>query len=184
MEKTSILPALVLLLTITVCAGFPGNQDDVGFINDIYREHNKIRNDAGLPEFIVSDPMEEMLAKVGYNTKGHRHSQIGNLKAYASKVSYVGTTETTTFGENVASNSPRRHSAAALVDGWMNSSGHKKNILNRELHYIACTVGSRGNNYSYICAFHGKYSNECSVVLFGDRGKSPRVNFSDRPYSC
>ena len=49
-------------------------------LNDIYREHNKIRNDAGLPEFIVSDPMEEMLAKVGYNTKGHRHSQIGNLK--------------------------------------------------------------------------------------------------------
>merc|ERR1712051_837403 len=80
--------------------------------------------------------MEEMLAKVGYNTKKHGHSQYNNLKAYASEVSYKGTTPTTTFAENVATNSPRRHSAAALVDGWMNSSGHKKNILNRELHYI------------------------------------------------
>jgi len=186
MEKTSILPALVLLLTITVCAGFPqgGDNDEFYFINDVVREHNKIRRDAGLPEFTISTPMEDMLAKVGYNTKRHGHSQYNNLKAYAGEVSYVGTTPTTTFAENVATNSPRRHSAAALVDGWMNSPDHKKNILNRELHYIACTVGSRGNNYSYICAFHGKYSNECSVVLFGDRGKSPRVNFSDRPYSC
>ena len=52
----------------------------MGFINDIYREHNKIRNDAGLPEFEISGPMEDMLAKVGYNTKGHGHSQYDNLK--------------------------------------------------------------------------------------------------------
>jgi len=169
-------------------------------LNDIYHEHNKIRRRSGLPEYIVSGPMEEMLNKVGYNSEWSRingangHSQFKNLASYVDTVSNIGEEETIPYVENFATiteaTEPKGYSAAALVDYWMKESPR---IVVGKYRYIACTVATVPGikppfftRYSYICGFHGKYSDKCTseLTLKWDRGAPRNVIGSERPYGC
>ena len=52
-------------------------------------------------------------------------------------------------GENIyryPSRRDRKRLAKALVDGWMKSPGHRKNILNRDYKHLGVGVASAGRN--------------------------------------
>ena len=49
------------------------------YLEEVYAEHNRIRKDNGLSTLYVDKNLEEMLQRLGYNSKGHDHAQKDNL---------------------------------------------------------------------------------------------------------
>lgn len=92
-------------------------------IADVFDEHNRQRRANGLAPFEfspaislrVSQPFTNGLAT---NNDGIWHNSGTNISKGGG-----------TWGENVASG-PKTESATSLVGRWMNSPGHRKNILN------------------------------------------------------
>lgn len=55
-------------------------------------------------------------------------------------------------GENIAMGYP---TAEAVMDGWMNSDGHRKNILNSDFTKIGIGVYSSGGTLYWVQLFVG-----------------------------
>ena len=121
-----------------------------GFIDDLYKEHNRYRRQYGLPSLKVDKTIEYYLKKlrsVSYSV-GHNHAQSQNLKGenflYFStnsaqllrylllKISfivdynrlctgYIGIRENIYWGYKL--------DARKVMDAWKRSSGHNRNLL-------------------------------------------------------
>ncbi|MEM9567623.1 MAG: CAP domain-containing protein [Cyanobacteria bacterium P01_E01_bin.34] len=90
---------------------------------------NKERTDRGFSALTLSQKLDaaadlhsEDMATNGYFS----HTGLDGSKV-GTRISRAGYTQYNTWGENIAAGYP---SAASVVQGWMNSSGHRKNILN------------------------------------------------------
>ncbi len=55
-----------------------------------------------------------------------------------------------TAGENIAAGYP---TAEAVMDGWMNSDGHRANILSSDFHQFACGVTISNGRYYWVQLF-------------------------------
>jgi uncharacterized protein YkwD len=64
----------------------------------------------------------------------------------------MGGTNFMTMGENIAMGYPDIDS---VVDGWMNSSGHKRNILNKKFTHAGYGYAKKPNGSAYWCAQFG-----------------------------
>jgi uncharacterized protein YkwD len=58
-----------------------------------------------------------------------------------------------TIGENIAYNYP---GAPEVVTGWMNSAGHKANILNPGFTEIGIAIAANSEGELYYCQVFGK----------------------------
>ena len=79
----------------------------------------------------------------------HTNSKESNRKSAKDRLKLAGA-KTGSWGENIAynyasSNSTYLDIADKFLDQWMNSSGHKKNILNTNNEYFGCGVYCSGN---------------------------------------
>lgn len=108
---------------------------------------NSERNAAGLESLTLDAQLSKLaklkaedMAKNGYfsHTSPTYGSAFDMMKSYG--VSYR------TAGENIAKG---QKSAESVMQGWMNSSGHRANILNSAYTHIGVgyAVDSRGNTY-------------------------------------
>lgn len=121
---------------------------------EVFNLINKQRTDNGLSPLKIDNEVQNVArikAKdmVSNNYFSHNSPTYGSpfdmLKSF--KVSY------TTAGENIAGNS----SNSAAVTAWMNSSGHRANILNSSFNYTGIGVVN-GSQYGkiYVQMFIGK----------------------------
>jgi len=108
---------------------------------------NKERNKAGLPDLKASSRLSRLaqlkaedMAKKGYfsHTSPTYGSAFDMMKAYG--ISYK------TAGENIAKGQP---TAQAAMNGWMNSSGHRANILGSKYSEIGVGVAENGKGTIY-----------------------------------
>lgn len=158
--RTLRAPALCLLVaacsTIAVPAttgssGTPPPSDpgSTAIANEIVRETNYQRVSMKLPVFVVSPRLMEAARlhaqqMAQYQRMEHTISaaQYPTLQSRLQAVGY----SYATAAENVAWNSP---SAQAVVGGWMNSAGHRANILNPGLTEIGTAMARSSKGESY-----------------------------------
>lgn len=119
-------------------------KEDESFWDEFYELQNRERD---VP-LIVDNQIEKILEEVGFNTKGHGHRRINQIKKYTLCMSLA-------FAENVSPASGKwgEETPKSLLAGWMDSAGHKRNIQDSNNKYVGCARGRSGSNYSYICAF-------------------------------
>lgn len=142
-------PAETALSTVNTCGG--GTIELNGDEKRTLDLHNQTRVDRGLPRLCVHPVL----------TKAARaHSQEMLDKDYFSHDSYNGETSEErlkrfgytskgysyyTIGENIAWGSGSSGSPDNIFENWMNSSGHKANILNKNFRQIG--IGARTGTY-------------------------------------
>jgi uncharacterized protein YkwD len=84
-----------------------------------------------------------------YNDFGHPTKSLGGIAPIVLAISYFGY-YTKSFGENIFMSSGRSEAevtAELLMNGWMNSPGHRNNLLNPEWTRMTCGIvfSSEGN---------------------------------------
>lgn len=57
------------------------------------------------------------------------------------------------IAENVASHSGSRNAARVVNEQWMNSEGHRRNMLNPEFTEVGIGYASNGNSHYYVQVF-------------------------------
>jgi len=116
---------------------------------EVFHRTNHERASAGLPALaynggcfrMAQDQSEDMLAR-GYFS--HRRPATGNApgESFTERAKRFGLKNW--IGENIA----RNGNAAGVVGRWMNSPGHRKNILNPK--YNSFGVGYREGYYTQV----------------------------------
>jgi len=123
-------------------------QEDKRFWDEFYALQNRERGE----DLIVDEQIEKILEEVGFNTRGHNHKRINQIKGYTKCISgYFAENSSPATGERSGEKTP-----TSLLAGWMRSSGHKRHIQNPRNAYVGCARGRSGSNYSYLCAFRRK----------------------------
>ncbi len=87
--------------------------------------------------------------------------------------------EWSAFGENIAMGytSPK-----AVVDGWMNSADHRKNILNEQYRYLGVGVVESGGSLYWSQAFYSTYvtvTDSYTVNEYGDVNRDGKADAVD-----
>jgi len=155
-------------VSIFLCLALPIVLAD--FLEDVYREHNRVRAKEGMPKLYVDRDLERILQRLGYNGDGHNHRQVNNLQAYAARVTGLSgsydpsTGKARDFLENWAYTYNKKHTAKSLLEEWMGSGGHRSTILDSSWEYMGCGIGQSGREWSYTCAFIRDYKNGCGFL--------------------
>lgn len=117
--------------------------------NEMVRYTNEQRAKQGLPALVASARLMEAARihaqqMATYQRMDHTipGAQYPTLESRLTAVGYVYSNA----AENVAWNSP---SAQAVVGGWMNSAGHRANILNPSLTEIGTAMARSANGEPY-----------------------------------
>jgi len=156
-------------VSIFLCLALPIVLAD--FLEDVYREHNRVRAKEGMPKLYVDRDLERILQRLGYNGDGHNHRQVNNLQDYAVRVTGLSgsydpkTGKPRDFLENYAQSGNFKWTAKDLLNEvWMKSSGHRRTILDSRWEYMGCGIGKSGRDWSYTCAFIRDYKNGCGFL--------------------
>lgn len=145
LTKLALL-TLLLLLPVSGCRRSDENLDLGVNISraEIMFAHNKERMQAGSPSLSRDAVLEERAQKwaewmAQRNSLTHSHLSMGG-------------TDFMTMGENIAMGYPE---IDPVMQGWMNSSGHKRNILNKKFTHAGFGYAKKPNGPAYWCAQFG-----------------------------
>lgn len=132
--RRSVAAALVLVAALAVSALVPTSATAAGGVaGDVFTQTNAQRYKAGVPA-LVSDPALDAAAAEWArhlaSTCTFTHSTSSWRSARVSAAGWIAT------GENIAAG---QADATAAMTGWMNSAGHKANILDKR--YTGMGVG-------------------------------------------
>ena len=142
-------PAEAALVTVKTCGG--GSIDLNSAEKRTLDLHNQTRASNGLPAFCVQRTLQkaarahsqEMLDKDYFSHDSYNGETFGSrLKRFGYTSSGYGYY---TVGENIAWGSGSYGSPGSIFKGWMNSTGHKANILNKNFREIG--IGARTGTY-------------------------------------
>lgn len=140
----SILIAFIFFLTISI-SGCGGNVDLITeeFTPfEVLSEHNKIRYSKNLPVFEIDEELEQKSQSWSESMATKNRLRHGSLNH--SKFSYIG--------ENIAWG---QSSVEEVLDSWMNSKGHRANILNKRYTHIGVGTARRADGRVYWCVQFG-----------------------------
>jgi uncharacterized protein YkwD len=120
---------------------------------------NAQRRHQGLPA-LVYNPQLDRMAKIQAENMAHFQKMAhtlpdAQLPTLGDRAHYVGYP----FGrlaENVALGYP---SAESVVEGWMNSSGHRRNILSRDVSETGIGIARSAAGGLYYCQVFGRQLN-------------------------
>lgn len=123
-------------------------------------EVNKEREKHGLPYLAISSNLSNAAqnhTKYQYNNNKMTHDE--NIKGYRNimdRIKKAGYKNPSAAAENVARG---QRSIAEVMKGWMNSSGHRANILNSR--YTHFGAGKKGQFWTqdFAASFDGKPKN-------------------------
>lgn len=109
--------------------------------------HNRTRVDRGLPRLCVHPALQRAArahSQDMINRDYFSHNTKGSGKTFATRIKEAGY-RYRTAGENIAGGSGSLGSPDSIFKAWMNSSGHRANILNRSFREIG--IGAAAGNY-------------------------------------
>ncbi len=121
-------------------------QLDADAIQAVIDRTNAERHKAGVPPLTVDPRLTDAAERhADRMAKRNRLSHELDGRSVADRARSAGY-EYRTVGENIAWNQP---TAAAVVDDWMTSRGHRRNILSRDFTHIgvAVAMNSKGEPY-------------------------------------
>lgn len=130
----------------------PPSPDNV--LNDLFKLHNEQRTQRGFSELIIDNRLSIAAAKHASWMCDHKtmsHSGLNGTN-HADRIKTEGY-KSSYSGENVAFGYT---SAKAVFDGWMNSRGHRTNILSAR--YMHVGFGMKGNYWCTVFATPGSFS--------------------------
>lgn len=139
-------PVLGLLFSMIVCFFLlkPVLQTDAAapfdvneFVNTASTEINEMRMENGLEPLQTAPLLQKMCQeRADELTKSYAHSRANGDAWYTILTDY-GIDTNCFAGENIAAG---YDTPEGVVEGWMNSAGHRKNILNTNYEYFAVGV--------------------------------------------
>lgn len=109
--------------------------------------HNKARADRGLSRFCVHPALQKAARAHStdmINRDYFSHNTKGSGKTFSTRIKEAGY-RYRTAGENIAGGSGTLGSADSIFKSWMNSTGHRTNILNKNFKEIG--IGAATGNY-------------------------------------
>lgn len=154
------LASLALLLCLNLARA-----EEPDIIQRIIELTNKERKQAGLAELTPSSLLTN--AARGHAANMAQHENLAhNLqgKGVAERVEDAGY-HFMAVGENIAWN---HDSAAAVMKGWMESSGHRHNILNKEYTEIGVAVASNKKGQPYYVQVFGNAMPARAAAVFAE----------------
>lgn len=123
---------------------------------DLYQAHNDIRRNHHCQTLKFNSRLQRAARKhANWMAKNHQMSHTENVPGRASvadraqqaKYSY------SMVGENVACG---QTSVSMVMDGWMNSDGHRRNILNHSFTEIGVGSAKSSTGQIYWCVVFGR----------------------------
>jgi uncharacterized protein YkwD len=149
--------SLVLFAMVVFCAfcALPASKVwAAGAANEIFTLMNRERQKAGLPALRYDAPLSEAAlrrAKELKNVCDHTRPDGSN---YDTVFSECGVSAYKTSGENILWGSGI--TAADAVAAWMESPGHRANILNRSFTHASVGLASNDGETYYVQLFLGR----------------------------
>lgn len=124
----------------------------------IFHATNIERKKYNKPYFMHSDKLFVVAQghsndMVGYNFFSHK-SPVKEKRTMSDRFMKAGLETNRYHAENIAKYDLRKEetywsAAKRIVNGWMNSPGHRKNILNYRFRYLGCGVSNDGKLIPY-----------------------------------
>ncbi len=144
--------AIIGLLAFAGC-GAPLETDDGIVRSTIALAHNKERGSRDITQLKYSKVLEEKAQKWAEEMARMDSMVHSDVRAAVQGSGFRG------IGENIAygytSGGTDQPSIDKVMEGWMNSPGHKKNILRPEYTHIGIGYARRVGGYPYWCAQFG-----------------------------
>lgn len=151
-------------------------------INELLELTNRQRQNNGLPRLALSQSLGRAAQNhAGDMVNGNFFSHTGsNGSSVADRAREEGY-QFQMIGENIAMGTNRTPSSA--IEGWMNSPGHRANILNPNYTEIGFGIALRGNEYYYVQVFgRGSGSSSAAAPPRSPQAIAPQPpRNSDRP---
>jgi uncharacterized protein YkwD len=122
----------------------PKNSEVPATIQTLLRLHNEQRELKGRPGFQLDPYLCEYAQNHAEWMAKHNNLKHSDISVLMGKYS--------TAGENIAWN---QRSEQEVVTGWMNSSGHRANILNRSFNRVGFGVSYNSKGEPYWCTVFG-----------------------------
>ena len=140
-QRLIVLVAALVASLVLTAAPASAITEAGRYANQAHRATNGVRADHGLPALSKQDCLKRYAARQAKAMAAARQMSHQDLAPIMSECKLVAA------GENVAYGYP--NGKAVVRDGWMNSLGHRANILNPvyELMGVAARKGSDGNWY-------------------------------------
>lgn len=133
---------------------------------DVLRLTNVERARAGLTMLVTFDKMQKMAGvRSDELLKSYSHTRP-NGKDCFTVFGENGFTETV-GAENIAFG---QGSPEAAVAAWMNSPGHKANILDKSLRYLGTGFGTDGVNMTWEQLFGDSKNSDCTGITYDEAG--------------
>ena len=121
-------------------------------------KHNRVRADRGLKRLCIHPKLQRAVEAHTQDMIRRDYFDHGDVGKRLKKFGY----NWRFCGENIAYGSGTRGAPGRIFDGWMSSSGHRSNILNRK--YREVGIGAVTGNYN------GTKNTTVWTVDFGVRG--------------
>lgn len=149
------LKGLIYLLCTVICLSFPryhvvtaadDSFDVQNFVELASVQINQMREENGVPPILTAPLLQEMCGQRAEELITlYSHSRPNSMPWYTILGEY-GINMNCMAGENIAAgyNTPE-----SVVEGWMNSDGHRKTILNENYDYFAVGVYYKENDPDY-----------------------------------
>ena len=115
---------------------------------NLFEMHNIARKKAQAPPLTINDRLEEAAVKHADWMAKHDKVQHQNLKTFLGKPWRM-------VAENVAAYYINNE---AVMRGWLESKGHKANILNPKFTHIGIGTAKHGKKIYWCCVFGSKKS--------------------------
>lgn len=144
MKKLILLLVFILTFTLSGCGRPPMDRGPEIARSDILFQHNKFRSIAE-DDQLSYDPVLEQKAQAWAEWMANNNSMVH------SHLSCDGS-DFIMLGENIAMG---YEDIDAVMDGWMNSTGHRQNILNRQFTHAGFGYAKLGDGTPFWCAQFG-----------------------------
>ena len=136
----------VLLAIIGLLSGLTTREFEL----KIWELTNRERQAHGLLPLMYYSPLSDLARRQSENMHRHRffeHKDQQGLTVGGRQEKYLPRLLLTSIGENLAylSNNKKIFSPTEIIKGWMESPGHRENILNPEFTHLGVGVLSTGN---------------------------------------
>ena len=133
----------------------PDTEDAQALIDEVVRLTNAERAKEGLPALKTFDALDEAAAIRAPETVGlFSHTRPDGSTCFTALDETGAKQGAYTYGENIAAGNS---TPAATVEQWMNSPGHRANILNKDYTHIGVGYATGGQyGYYWVQMFVGK----------------------------
>lgn len=147
-----LLAAVLLTALLTSCSGgsaqtedLPGTSSASGYEAEVIRLVNDIRTQQGLPELTTSSNLSKAAAlRAEEIVTLYSHTRPDHSSCFTVLPTFGVSFRTA--GENIAAGQP---TPSAVVNAWMNSPGHRANILNPEFKSLGVGYVSGQGSYGH-----------------------------------